>query len=98
MSVDAVIMHPENNDESVEALVGQGGMIPIPLDLLRRHRLEAGSHVLIREEADAIVIRPVDSPARIGQPKNLDTLLEAITPENLHGEWQTGPSVGREEW
>jgi antitoxin MazE len=98
MSVDAVIMHPENDDESVEVLVGQGGMIPIPLEFLRRHRLEAGSHVLIHEEADAIVIRPADSPARIVQPKRLDALLEAITPENLHGEWQTGPAVGREEW
>ena len=28
----------------------------------------------------------------------LDELLAAVTPENLHGEFETGPIVGNEHW
>lgn len=28
----------------------------------------------------------------------LDELLRGITDKNLHGEWQTGPAVGKEIW
>lgn len=31
-------------------------------------------------------------------PLNLDELLAAVTPENLHVEVDTGPPVGRENW
>ena len=42
---------------------------------------------------DEIIIRPVP-PASL----TLDELLRGVTDENLHGEWQTGPAVGREAW
>ncbi len=28
----------------------------------------------------------------------LEDLLRGVTKKNLHGEWQTGPSVGKEVW
>ena len=28
----------------------------------------------------------------------LDELLQGVTDENLHGEWDTGPAVGGEAW
>ncbi len=28
----------------------------------------------------------------------LEELLRGVTPENLHGEWDTGPAVGDEVW
>ena len=31
-------------------------------------------------------------------PMNLEELLAAVTPENLHAEVDTGPPVGREKW
>lgn len=31
-------------------------------------------------------------------PPTLDDLLRAVTDENLHGEWDTGPAVGKESW
>ncbi|MGH2588259.1 MAG: AbrB/MazE/SpoVT family DNA-binding domain-containing protein [Dehalococcoidia bacterium] len=30
--------------------------------------------------------------------ESLDDLLRWVTPENLHGEWDTGPAVGNEVW
>ena len=40
-----------------------------------------------------VVIRPI-AP----EPPTLDELLRGVTDENLHGEWDTGPAVGRELW
>lgn len=32
------------------------------------------------------------------EPLTLDELLRGVTDQNLHGEWDTGPAVGREIW
>lgn len=34
----------------------------------------------------------------VEKPLRLEDLLDGITDENVHGEWQTGPAVGRELW
>jgi len=34
----------------------------------------------------------------VEEPINLDQLLRGVTDQNLHGEWDTGPAVGREVW
>ena len=31
-------------------------------------------------------------------PPTLDELLRGVTDDNLHGEWDTGPAVGKEAW
>jgi antitoxin MazE len=41
----------------------------------------------------ALVVRPITP-----QPLTLEELLRGITDENLHGEWDTGPAVGKEVW
>ena len=33
---------------------------------------------------------------RLRKKKTLAQLVAGITPENLHGEWDTGPEVGKE--
>jgi len=40
-----------------------------------------------------VMVQPVPP-----EPLTLDELLSGVTDENLHGEWDTGPSVGRELW
>jgi antitoxin MazE len=40
-----------------------------------------------------IVVNPAPS-----EPASLKELLRGITPENLHGEWETGPATGNELW
>lgn len=32
------------------------------------------------------------------EPLRLEELLRRVTEENLHGEWDTGPAIGREIW
>jgi antitoxin component of MazEF toxin-antitoxin module len=43
-----------------------------------------------------IVERVGPSELRLRKKKTLRQLVDGITPENLHGEWDTGPDVGRE--
>ena len=33
-----------------------------------------------------------------GRELELESLLEQITPENLHPDWETGPPQGKEFW
>ena len=47
----------------------------------------------IREENGRVVIEPVTTPVY-----DLDELLAAITPDNLHEEIDFGPPVGKEVW
>ncbi len=37
------------------------------------------------------------SPLR-GDRLTLEALLQGVTDDNLHGEWETGAAVGREVW
>jgi antitoxin MazE len=40
-----------------------------------------------------LVVRPIAPPS-----PTLEELVRGITPENLHGEWNTGTAVGKEIW
>ena len=40
-----------------------------------------------------LVVQPISD-----EPPSLDELLRGVTDQNLHGEWRTGPAVGREVW
>jgi antitoxin MazE len=43
--------------------------------------------------AGKLVIQPVAE-----ESLTLEELLRGVTDQNLHGEWDTGPAVGREAW
>ena len=36
--------------------------------------------------------------AEKGRKHALDALVAGVTPENVHGEFDTGPAVGQESW
>jgi antitoxin component of MazEF toxin-antitoxin module len=46
---------------------------------------------------ETIVIERIGpNELRLRKKKTLSQLVAGITPENLHGEWDTGPDVGKE--
>jgi antitoxin MazE len=51
------------------------------------------SNVDLRTQGGRLEVIPV-----LDKPLRLEDLLAGITPENLHGEVDTGPSVGHEAW
>jgi antitoxin MazE len=69
----------------------------LALRIPKTFALEAG----LREDAAVeltlsdgkVVVNPVAS-----ESLSLDELLRGINRDNLHGEWDTGPAVGREVW
>lgn len=65
----------------------------IPKSLANQLGLELNSLVRMSLRGDALAIAPV-SPPRL----KLDDLLDQVTAQNLHGEVDAGPAVGREAW
>jgi antitoxin MazE len=58
---------------------------------------EAGLHVDAAVELSLREGRLIVQPIR-PQRLTLEDLLRGITDENLPGEWDTGPAVGKEVW
>ena len=58
---------------------------------------EVGLHANVIVELSlvegSLVVHPITP-----KPISLDQLLRGITAENLPGEWDTGPAVGKETW
>lgn len=73
--------------------LGDSASVNIPAAILRAAKLEMDATVDVREEAGRIVIEPVPT-----DELDLAAMIEAITPENLHGEVSLGTPVGRESF
>ena len=69
----------------------------LALRIPKSFAVEAGLHANAAVELSlvegALVVQPI-AP----KPLSLDQLLRGITDENLPGEWDTGPAVGKEVW
>ena len=65
--------------------------VRIPKPFAAEAGLEQQSEVDVTVVDGALVITPTPAPA-------LDELLSRVTDENLHGEIDFGPPVGREVW
>ncbi len=64
----------------------------IPKAFAEEAKLDSGSEVDLELRKGEIIIRPVTSAC------DLEELLVCVTPENLHGEGDTGDATGREVW
>lgn len=65
----------------------------IPKSFAKEAGVGAGSEVDLAVEKGELIVRPV---RRVRYA--LKDLLNGVTPANIHGETDTGPSVGREVW
>jgi len=72
---------------------GNSASVRIPALILSAARLRIDDAVEVREEGGRIVIEPMRK-----QAYDLDTLLAAVTDDNLHGETSTSEARGHEEW
>lgn len=72
---------------------GNSLALRIPQSFAAEVRLTDGASVELSLIEGKLVIQPLAQP-----PFTLDDLLKGVTDENLHGEWDTGPAVGREVW
>jgi antitoxin MazE len=65
----------------------------IPRSYAVETAIESGSEMDLTLEDGRLVLTPLPIPNY-----RLEDLLDGITPENLHGEIDTGPSMGAEAW
>jgi len=72
---------------------GNSLAVRIPSAFAKEVGIGADTLVNVTLSDGKLVVSPIPRPAY-----TLEELLEGITPENLHGEWDTGPAVGRESW
>jgi antitoxin MazE len=72
---------------------GNSAAVRIPAAALDAAGLKPDDPVEVREENGRIVIEPVRKAAI-----DIEALIDGITPENLHGETDWGPAVGKEIW
>jgi len=72
---------------------GNSAAVRIPAKLLAEVGLEIDQPVELRSERGRIVIEPIRK-----RRYDLDELIAAIRPDNLHDAVDTGPAVGREVW
>ena len=70
---------------------GNSASVRIPAAVMKAAKLQLNDVVEVRETGGKIVIEPV-----LEQKYDLDELLAAITPDNLHEEVDFGPAVGKE--
>lgn len=72
---------------------GNSLALRIPKSFAVESKIEQGSTVEVSLESGKIIVFPVAEPEF-----SLAELLAQITPENLHGEIDTGEPVGKEAW
>ena len=72
---------------------GNSAAVRIPAGVLQAAHVEIDQEVDVREEGGSIVLTPVRRSRY-----DLESLVDAITDDNLHGEISTGEAVGRETW
>ncbi len=72
---------------------GNSLALRIPRSFAIESKIEKGTEIELTIEKGKLVITPVEKPAY-----TLDGLLAGVTQDNLHGEVDTGPSVGKEAW
>jgi antitoxin MazE len=72
---------------------GNSLALRIPKAFATETALESGSEVELTLDEGRLVVTPLVAPSY-----ELEDLLAQVTPENLHGEVDTGSSVGDEAW
>jgi antitoxin MazE len=72
---------------------GNSLALRIPKSYAAEVGLRADSPIELSLADGTLVIRPV-----VEAPLTLKELLRGVTDTNCHGEWNTGPAVGKEVW
>jgi antitoxin MazE len=72
---------------------GNSLALRIPKTFAAETGLREDSPVALSLAQGKLIVQPLSQ-----ESPTLEELLQGITDKNLHGEWDTGPAVGREVW
>ncbi len=88
--------YPNSNGEktSCTSEIPLTDLESIVVAVVHRDLLDVGTTVRLIEKLTVSLARRAKRTPRV----SLDRLLERVTEENRHPEFDTGPAVGKEEW
>jgi antitoxin MazE len=72
---------------------GNSLALRIPKSFASEAGLREDAAVELTVAKGKLIVRPVKEKS-----PTLEELLRGVTDENMHGEWDTGPAVGKEIW
>jgi antitoxin MazE len=72
---------------------GNSLALRIPKSFAAEAGLGVGAAVELSVVKGTLVVKPIKP-----EPLTLEELLRGVTSDNLPGEWDTGPAVGKEVW
>ena len=72
---------------------GNSFAVRIPKAFANEMKMAENSSIEMTMKEGALQIAPIAE-----ERWDLDELLEGVTAENRHGEWETGPAEGNELW
>lgn len=72
---------------------GNSLALRIPKTFAAEAGLRENTSVNLSLREGKLIVQPLAE-----EPLTLEQLLRGVTDENIHGEWSTGPAVGKEIW
>jgi len=72
---------------------GNSLAVRIPKAFADEMKVAENASIQMMMRQGALIITPMEEPKW-----NLEELLSGVTEENIHSEWETGPSSGNETW
>jgi antitoxin MazE len=93
---DCVWISNKTFGEFVTTVVAKWGnslAIRIPRTIAEQANVTEGMDITFTVSGNSIVITPLKR-----KKYTLDSLLEGMTPDNFHPEFETGNAVGNEDW
>ena len=83
-----------NNTVATQSLQkwGNSDGVRLPKKVIKAAKLKLDQQLVVSLKGQSIILTPVQSDDDF----TLDKMLEGVTPENVHGEFDWGPDVGAE--
>jgi antitoxin MazE len=83
-----------NNTVATQSLQkwGNSAGVRLPKKVIKAAKLKLDQQLVVSLKGQSIILTPVQSDDDF----TLDKMLEGVTPENVHGEFDWGPDVGAE--
>jgi antitoxin MazE len=71
---------------------GNSAGVRLPKKVIKAAKLKLDQQLVVSLKGQSIILTPLQSDDDF----TLDKMLEGVTPENVHGEFDWGPDVGAE--
>jgi antitoxin MazE len=89
-----ILVYMSNDIVATQSLQkwGNSAGVRLPKKVIKAAKLKLDQQLVVSLKGQSIILTPLQSDDDF----TLDKMLEGVTPENVHGEFDWGPDVGAE--